>query len=424
VCGVKQDDGGVGEDLNMRNGHRWRRALLGLTLLTQVACGHSSTAATPTQPSPTITSVAVTSAGRFTAIGQAVQFTATATSSTGGTENVTAQAVWLSSNAQVITISAAGVATSVAEGDARISATYQSVLGSSDVSVRVLWIVQGRVVSNPDGGGVPGARVVTEDGQAATADSSGEFALEGPGTPASRRVTMSADGFVTRSVTLRTNEPRAGMLLDLIAQRSPFSLTFFQEIARAAEDTRWAALLPILRWESNPSFYIKTTNQSSVDLSAGVIDELRAIIPAIVSQVSGGKLSVVAIEAGREARPITAGWINVEFTTEITSCGQGSVGGNYLKINPICSCYANIEAHEIAHVLGLWHHSTRGGLMSHVAPTYCGTTLSDLEAYHAHIVYSRARGNTDPDNDPVDAVLANPADMAMERVVSCWPIDR
>ena len=408
----------------MRQRHRCRCAWLGLALAVSAACGRSSTAAAPSQPSPTISSVAVTSAGPFTGIGQTVQFTATATSSSGVSQNVTAQATWQSSNAQVVTITPAGVATSVAEGDAKISATYQGLVGASDVSVRVLWTVLGRVVSNPDGGGVPGARVMAEDGQAATTVAGGEFTLQGPGTPLNRRVTISADGFVTRTAYLRTNEPRSGVVLDVIAQRPPFSLDFFRELARGAEDFKGSPLLQILRWESSPSFYIKTTNQSSLDLSPGVIAELRAIIPAIVAQVSGGRLTVGAIEAGREARPVTAGWINVEFTTEISSCGVAAVGGNYVKVNPICSCYASIEAHEIAHALGLWHHSQPGGLMSHVAPTYCGTVLSELESYHARLVYTRARGNTDPDSDPVTAALSRPGDTAGERVVSCWPIRR
>lgn len=318
----------------------------------------------------------------------------------------------------------AGVATSIAEGDAKISASYQGLVGASDVSVRVLWTVLGRVVSNPDGGGVPGARVMAEDGQAATTVAGGEFTLQGPGTPLNRRVTISADGFVTRTAYLRTNEPRSGILLDVIAQRPPFSLDFFRELARGAEDFKGSPLLQILRWESSPSFYIKTTNQSSLDLSPGVIAELRTIIPAIVAQVSSGRLTVGAIEAGREARPVTAGWINIEFTSEISSCGLAAVGGNYVKVNPICSCYASIEAHEIAHALGLWHHSQPGGLMSHVAPTYCGTVLSELESYHARIVYTRARGNIDPDSDPVTAALSIPGDTAVERVVSCWPIRR
>jgi hypothetical protein len=407
----------------MRQGDRYRGALLGLALLASAACGHSSTAA-PAQPSTTISSVAVTNAGPFTGIGQAVQFTATATSSTGATQNVTAQAAWQSSSALVVTITPAGVATSVAEGDARISASYQGVTGASDVSVRVLWTVQGRVTSNPDGSGVSGARVLAEDGQSATTASGGEFTLQGPGTPPNRRVTISADGFVTRSVYLRTNEPRSGLFLDLIAERPPFSLGFFREIARGSEDFKGAPLLQIQRWERDPSFYIKTTNQSSIDLPDGVVAELRAIIPAIVTQVSGGRLSAGPIEAGREARPLAGGWINIEFTNEISSCGLAAVGGNYVKVNPICSCYTFIEAHEISHALGLWHHAQPGGLMSHVAPTQCGTVLSELEAYHSRIVYTRPRGNADPDSDPVGAALGRPIDTGVEREVSCWPIRR
>jgi hypothetical protein len=402
--------------MDVRTGRLGVGFVLGFLL---AGCGHSSTSAPAAQPSPTVSSVAVGASGRFTGIGQQVSLSATATLNNGTTQTVTSQATWQTSNAGVVSVSPAGVATSVAEGDARITAVYQNVSGSADLPVRILWTVQGRVVSNPDGAGIAGARIAAEDGATATTSASGEFALEGAGAAASRRVTISADGYITRTASLRTSDPRTGLALDLIANRSPFSLTFYRQIARAAEDYPTSPLLEIRRWETNPNFYIKTTNQSSLDVGSGVVNEVRAVIALIVPQVSSGKLSAGTIETGPTARPVTAGWINVEFTNEITSCGQAPVGGNWVKINPICSCYGYIEAHEISHALGLWHHATVGGLMSHVQPTYCATSLSDLEAYHSKLVYTRPNGNTDPDNDPATVLLAGPLGMGEGPVLSC-----
>lgn len=397
---------------------RWRGGVWLLTLAASVSCGGNATA--PAAPSATVSSLAVTAATPLTGIGQQVQLLATATLSNGTTQNVTALATWQSSNAGVLSVSATGLATSIAEGEARVSATYQTATGTTDLVVRVQWSVQGRVVGNPGGEGVSGA-AITVDGVATMSGADGTYTIQGPGTPGRKSITVSTPGYLTRGTAVSVNGARTGVSLDVIALASPFSLQFYRELLRGAADNPSSPLLPVLRWEVSPSFYIRTSN-GSAEMPQSVISELAGLIPSIVAEATGGRLAVLRIEAGSENRPITPGWINVEYTTEISSCGTGTVGGGLARINPICSCLGTVGIHEITHVLGYWHHSQPGGLMSRVAPSSCSRGLNSLEAYHARIAYARPRGNTDPDNDPQSFTQAFPAIPPADRTLACWPV--
>jgi hypothetical protein len=119
---------------------RFYLVVLSLSLAVAMACG-DDTPAPPAAPSPTTSAVQVRATGDASQPlepGQTRQLTATATLSTGTTSDVTSQASWLSSAPAVATVSAAGVVTALTEGDAEISATYQSVRGTAAVGVRRL----------------------------------------------------------------------------------------------------------------------------------------------------------------------------------------------------------------------------------------------------------------------------------------------
>ena len=108
--------------------------------LAVVACGSDSPSpVTPAAPTPTTSAVQVRAAGDASGTleaGQTRQFVATATQSTGTTSDVTQQATWQSSAPAVATVSSTGLVTAVAQGDADISATFQSVRGTMGVGVR------------------------------------------------------------------------------------------------------------------------------------------------------------------------------------------------------------------------------------------------------------------------------------------------
>jgi hypothetical protein len=101
-------------------------------------CGGKS----PTRPTtPSVSSAAtnVVVSGLPTAAlapGDRVQLGATATYADGSTRDVTAAATWGTSNAGVLAVSASGLITAVAIGDAEISAAFSAVVGRVVAQVR------------------------------------------------------------------------------------------------------------------------------------------------------------------------------------------------------------------------------------------------------------------------------------------------
>jgi len=86
---------------------------------------------------PTLTAIAVTPSDPSFANGSTQQFTATATYSNNTTANVTSSVTWSSSNTSVATISSGGLASGEGGGTTTISATMNSVQGSTTATVTV-----------------------------------------------------------------------------------------------------------------------------------------------------------------------------------------------------------------------------------------------------------------------------------------------
>jgi hypothetical protein len=109
--------------------------------LAVAGCGSDEPTPPPAAPTPTTSSVQVRASGDASGpleAGQTRQLVATATLSTGSTSDVTQQATWQSSAPGVAAVSATGLVTAVAQGDADISATHQSVRGTMGVAVRAV----------------------------------------------------------------------------------------------------------------------------------------------------------------------------------------------------------------------------------------------------------------------------------------------
>lgn len=106
-------------------------AVLGLSV---ALAGCSS----PTAPAGSLSVTRVIVSGTGPVVGASLQFTATAVMSDDSRQDVTATATWVSSNTAVLTVSPSGMVTGVAVGTANVTATFQSVDGSTAATIGTL----------------------------------------------------------------------------------------------------------------------------------------------------------------------------------------------------------------------------------------------------------------------------------------------
>ena len=103
--------------------------------------GSVSGTASLTVTAATLVSIAVTPASSSMAVGTTKQFTATGTFSDSSTQDITAVVVWTSSSPAAATISAQGLASSVATGSTTIAAAFGSVNASTGLTVSTAHLV-------------------------------------------------------------------------------------------------------------------------------------------------------------------------------------------------------------------------------------------------------------------------------------------
>jgi len=277
------------------------------------------------------------------------------------------------------------------------------------------WSVAGQVVTTGSAQAVSGATVTPAWSLAAvTTDAGGSYQLGDTANPPSTpyQLTISGAGLISHDVWVTwARGPRTGVTLDVIRDGPPFSMDFYRQFVRGTYDQPGAPY-PVLRWTSNPSFYVKTIDQNGravePEVLANVLDALGRAVPAF----SGGHLAAAAIETGTETRNAAAGWINVDIhrdPNEQRICGFANIGANPGSItlnDDVCSCGSNkipgaVTMHEVGHALGFFHVGDKGSLMYPFVSGDCPAgKLSASETHHAAIAYSRPRGNTEPDHDP------------------------
>jgi uncharacterized protein YjdB len=107
---------------------------LGQATVTATLDSFSSSAMVTVDPAAVV-SISVTPLGPGITTGSAQQLTATAIYSDNSTVDVTATASWASSNSGVATVSIGGSVSGVANGQAAISATFDSVSGATAINV-------------------------------------------------------------------------------------------------------------------------------------------------------------------------------------------------------------------------------------------------------------------------------------------------
>ncbi|GAB4401821.1 MAG: hypothetical protein OHK0048_19000 [Rhodoferax sp.] len=123
----------------------WKALILGGWVSLLVACGgggggDSSGGGSVPPPAPTLVSIAVTPADSRIAYGTSQQLKATGTYSDGATADLSASVTWKAAGSSVVTLSAAGLATSKAVGTETITATLGSVAGSTTLTVYATFV--------------------------------------------------------------------------------------------------------------------------------------------------------------------------------------------------------------------------------------------------------------------------------------------
>lgn len=106
-------------------------AALGAVSVAVTSCNGSS----PTSPDRSLTSVAISGSTSLAGPGHTAQLSAIAAYSNGATDNVTATAVWQTSNPAVATVSGSGLLTGRGSGAADVTASYQGQTGRASVTV-------------------------------------------------------------------------------------------------------------------------------------------------------------------------------------------------------------------------------------------------------------------------------------------------
>ena len=297
----------------------------------------------------------------------------------------------------------------------------------------ITWSVTGSVVETASRAPIAGAAIAPSWQLAAvTSAADGSYDLGAATFPPSTpfEVTVSAPGFVTRKLWLSWRVgPRTDISLDLIRDAAPFSMEFYQQMVRGSYDQEEAPW-DLLRLNAAPRFYIKTVDEAGVPILPNVIVTIEEGIRKAVPAFTGGRFSAT-VETGAAVRPQAAGWINVDILSDPgdgTACGRAFVGADpghitlYYDVRG-CGCgseriAAHTVAHEVAHALGFFHVGDRNSVLYPILPGSCPVPApSVLELHHATIAYSRARGNTEPDNDPSTGPMSTTGGLSGRRIL-------
>jgi hypothetical protein len=275
--------------------------------------------------------------------------------------------------------------------------------------------VTGTVVDHDGRAAIPGATVLLA-GVATSTDSAGRFTLSGVPVSGTGAITVSAEGHLFRGVAAALDGRPLDLSIDVIRDALPFSLEFYRAFVRNNFET--TALLPTARWTRAPSFYLKTTVETSGEVvPAAVVARIRDVIANSVRELSGGRYEMAAFETGTDTRAAEDGWVTVTFYPELSggAFGRSTVGGNTgtieLRYGMVSSEFTNpgncltpevsLVDHEIVHTMGFWH--TRNVFADSFSGPGCpGSGRPAHVRYHAGVMYSRPVGNRDPDIDPLE----------------------
>jgi hypothetical protein len=381
------------------------------SLLALARC--SGNPATPSSsPAPTVTVSGLERLPVPLTPGAKVQFTATLTPGSGNQQDCTATATWSSSDPSLLrpTGLTAGEFVAVAVGETTVLAVCSGATGRLAVRVEkaTSWAVSGRVVVAPDGAPIADAALAFGTAAPVRSDGAGAYTIVTTDSTV-QPLTITASGFQTRQTYLRGGEVRT-VDIDLIGNAPVFPFALYRMLARNGyESPQSVTVAPTQRWTSSPNVYIWTTWKDTGQPVANVdfyVSEIRRVIP----QLTGGRFEAGAVEYGPAERPLTTGWIHVQFhhsgnwSYVARNPGQLQLGADH-------RCNSMAVIHEFGHAMGYWHSNVQFSVMGGGYPP-AGCAPIDLipdEQLVARVMYSRPPGNVEPDRDPPSTSLARPA---------------
>jgi hypothetical protein len=286
------------------------------------------------------------------------------------------------------------------------------------------------IVTNHSAGAPVGGLTVTAGGRAAITDSAGRYQLTGVPLGGPIPVSINGQNILFRSLSYTMAASRSDVSPDVLVDSLPFSIEFYRFFVRNGFE---GALQPTNPWTVDPSFYVRTIVEGTeIRVSPIVIAAMEADFRQSVPALSGGRRRVAAFESGEEIRPPLTGWVNVNFFPSITGAfGQSSVGGDsgVMQLRwfgppdtnndlHCASAEVFVADHEITHTMGFYH--TPNPLEDSFSGDGCsGTLRSDKVKFHADVMYSRPRGNRDPDIDPLELVHAHAPGAPDRPMVTC-----
>ena len=287
------------------------------------------------------------------------------------------------------------------------------------------WTLSGQVVTTISGQPVAGATVTAGD-LSATSDASGRFELRrATGLTSPITASVSAGGTITRETALAS--PRSSpLVVDVIADQPPFSLSFYRQLVRNAFEEP-QQLGQLYRWTRDATFYLRTVEESGRQVEPEVLAIIRRELPRAFAYWTSDHYHAT-VEEGAEERPEQVGLVRVTFVRNSESyCARATIGGNYgwMIFNvDRCGCGSikvtpNVVWHEVGHTAGFWHVAG-DHQMNRYYNLYCGDVIHtcEMERWHARVAYTRPWGNTDPDRDPSWYALADPG-LGAKPTIAC-----
>ncbi len=170
-----------------------------------LGCGSPSTVQTP--PPATLQAIAISPTAVSVVAGKTQQYSAKGSNSDGSSKDLTNSVTWSSSNTSVVTISQQGLATTLTEGTATLTAALQSISGSTTLTATAL-TVEVSVTATDSGGRPLTYRWQSTDGmiQDVNASSTSWTLPNGPGLHfAYVLVSNGAGGYTERRIAVKTD---------------------------------------------------------------------------------------------------------------------------------------------------------------------------------------------------------------------------